>query len=449
VVTALAYHIHQFGPIIVKIKHLWRKSPSSPWYYRRRIPKDVLHAYTSSTRQIALKTRDDTLAAKRVVMLTRQDDETWDRMRRGVSSIGDRGRSEELLARFSLEAVPFSEQDVPEINYEQFIVSLENKVPGDEHPRDHLAPHELRAMDILSGTETYTLADAKQLYLKKKDALEARPDNRKIRNGADAAFAMVFNTIGDRELSKYRRRDVSTVIDAARASGLKTQTVKRRLAIVRASVNLITKEYEIDLKLNAFADFEIPNLGSDSHERVTLNAAQVITLREHVHKTESDTANIIGLLLDTGARIAEVVGLWCEDVVLDHETPHIVIHENAQRRLKTKASVRKVPLVGAALESANRALALANGKYLFDRYMTDTEVKNGNASAAVGKVTKRLGCETAHSMRHTMKSRLRNADVPEPRANEIQGWSRESVADKYGEQTALRNLQADLLKTLI
>ncbi len=80
--------------------------------------------------------------------------------------------------------------------------------------------------------------------------------------------------------------------------------------------------------------------------------------------------------------------------------------------------------------------------------MSESGVKNDAASAAVNKVMKRLDCEIAHWMRHTMRTRLRNADVPEPRAKEIQGWSRESVADQYGEQTALRNLKKDLLKTI-
>ena len=47
-----------------------------------------------------------------------------------------------------------------------------------------------------------------------------------------------------------------------------------------------------------------------------------------------------------------------------------------------------------------------------------------------------------------MCTRLCSADVPQVRTQELQGWSRVSIADQYGEQTALRSLQVDLLNTL-
>ncbi len=432
------------------VRHLWQKHPEGPFYYRRRVPKELVPAVGKTYIVEALRTRDKTLAAKRILMLTRRDDEQWFRMRSGLVPEGDREKAEDLLGSHGLAPIPFAEQWDKEINYDVFIERMERKVPGDEHPSDHLDSHELRALDILKGSETYTLADAKRVYLKKRDCLEVRPDNRKTRNMVDSAFDLVFDNLGDRDITKYRRRDVSEVIQIALAAGLKTTSVRRRLSVVRAAINDLVREYEVDdIQRNPFADFEIPKLGEDSDERSSLDAKQVQAIRTYIAEKDSDTANIIGMLLDTGARIAEVVGLWSDDVVLDADVPHIVLHKNPLRRLKTKASVRKLPLVGDALACAKRAMkASAGDQHLFSRYMSTGGVKNDAASAAVNKVLKRLECETAHWLRHTMRTRLRNADVPEPRAKEIQGWSRESIAEQYGEQTALRNLQADLLKTL-
>ena len=71
---------------------------------------------------------------------------------------------------------------------------------------------------------------------------------------------------------------------------------------------------------------------------------------------------------------------------LDAEVPHIVIHQNPMRRLKTKASSRKVPLVGESLLAAQRAVeAAAGGQFLFARYMSEEGVKNQSASAAMAK----------------------------------------------------------------
>jgi hypothetical protein len=47
-----------------------------------------------------------------------------------------------------------------------------------------------------------------------------------------------------------------------------------------------------------------------------------------------------------------------------------------------------------------------------------------------------------------MRTRLRNANVPVPIVEELQGWNDSSMAAYYGEQTALENMAAELKKTL-
>ena len=58
---------------------------------------------------------------------------------------------------------------------------------------------------------------------------------------------------------------------------------------------------------------------------------------------------IIYLLIETGARLSEIVNLRPEDIRLDHETPHIFIRAEQNRELKTSDSEREIPLVGVAL----------------------------------------------------------------------------------------------------
>jgi integrase len=50
------------------------------------------------------------------------------------------------------------------------------------------------------------------------------------------------------------------------------------------------------------------------------------------------------LLLFTGARVAEIVGLAIEDVVIDHKVPHILIRKNDIRRIKNTHSRRMIPI---------------------------------------------------------------------------------------------------------
>jgi hypothetical protein len=122
----------------------------------------------------------------------------------------------------------------------------------------HLAPAKMGAIRILIGEDYPTLSDAKRIYLKKRDCLEARSDNRKQRNHVDRAFEMVVNSIGDFELRRYRRMDVTDLIHSELAKKRKTTTIKRRLGVVRAVVNDLIKARELDGMRNSFKFIFIP-----------------------------------------------------------------------------------------------------------------------------------------------------------------------------------------------
>ncbi|MBY5963776.1 tyrosine-type recombinase/integrase [Marinobacter nauticus] len=444
--------LHRSGALTVTIDYLWQKHSKGPYYYRRRVPKDIAPRIGKKMQQVALKTYDKIAAARMIDTLAKRDDTHWRQLREGTGLGGSRSDAEKLLERFNLEPEPIADQTGPyaDIGHELFIEALESKVPGDATSvQPHLTDAELRALAIVQGRESFTLSDAKQLYLKKRDALTPTETTKRQHNNTVLAFNMVINETGDSEIKRLRRRDVSRVIEKALEQGLKTTSIRRRLNTVRAAINELIHEYELSDVRNPFAGFEIPKYGEDEEKREGLNDAQVKRLRDHVGTNGGDTNNIIGLLLDTGARISEVVGMRREDLVLNAETPHIVIRENSKRRLKTKGSKRKVPLVGRALLAAQRAVESADDQYLFPRYMKGPKINNESASATVNKALSKLDCRTAHCMRHTMKTRLANADVPLDRIDEIQGWrSRDTMAHHYGERTALKNMEADLLKSL-
>ena len=452
--------VYDIGALKVSVNYLWRKRKDGPYSYRRRYPKDVKEILrqrgqsVGEFRTISLRTKNIAEAAKKVLELTKLDDQSWDRIRRGLDVSDVRARAEQLLSDFSLEVKPISEQQGKDLQLEVFFDYLDQKIVKQEashtesgfvegKPEEHLLGHEMRALQILNDQEVIYLSDAKTHYL------STRSTDKKTLASTDQAFELVYKVLGDRPIKDYKRKEVVDVVRRALDGGLKTSSVKRRLGTVRAAINDTIRDYELDTVRNAFEGFKIPNLGEDANERRSLTEEQFQRLRDHVRGSSGQTVNMIGMLLYTGARVSEIAGLWLEDVQLDAEVPHIVIHENPLRRLKTKASSRKVPLVGETLIAAQRAFTEAEGsKYLFPRYMSGEGVKNNAASAAMRKVMGRLGCETPHWIRHTLRTMLKNVDVPEPRIKELHGWSRESIADQYGEQTALRNLQEDISKLL-
>lgn len=80
---------------------------------------------------------------------------------------------------------------------------------------------------------------------------------------------------------------------------------------------------------------------------------------------DDDLRWILAMLIDTGARLAEVVGLTLTDIVIEGNTPHIIIQPHPWRSLKNAASARVVPLVGASLWAAQRVKDTATDDQVF------------------------------------------------------------------------------------
>jgi hypothetical protein len=125
------------------------------------------------------------------------------------------------------------------------------------------------------------------------------------------------------------------------------------------------------------------------------------------------------------------------DVVLDGPIPHIIIRPNGCRSLKTRASERKVPLVGASLWGATQALSapIRSGEaFLFPRYTKGGKCNANSASAALNKWLKSHVEDgyVIHSFRHSMRDRLRAVECPSDIVDQTGGWSRSSAGESYG-----------------
>jgi integrase len=67
----------------------------------------------------------------------------------------------------------------------------------------------------------------------------------------------------------------------------------------------------------------------------------------------------IGLIqLNTGMRISEPSLARLDDLVLEHDIPHLWVRANALTDRKTKTSIRAVPLVGVSLVASKETARL-------------------------------------------------------------------------------------------
>ncbi|WP_186100342.1 hypothetical protein [Burkholderia gladioli] len=152
---------------------------------------------------------------------------------------------------------------------------------------------------------------------------------------------------------------------------VRTSTVERYLLTLTAAFNLAIRENELGGD-NVFSNVEIPKAGADVEKRETFTVDQY----RHLYRAiDTHTATkgpdqlrcILTLVAETGARLAEIVGLAAADVRLGDSVPHLDLYEHPWQSFKTGlVSVREVPLTPRALEGVQAALRLAgNSPFLF------------------------------------------------------------------------------------
>ncbi|KQV38765.1 DUF6538 domain-containing protein [Massilia sp. Root335] len=469
------------SPIVsVKVKHLWKKPTSSLLYYRRRIPDDIKPLLEASRSEwagkeqivISLQTDDPKAAASKIAKLAEQHDKEWEQLR-NPSKAGALAQAESFLRARGIDpGAPKADEEALGIFFDMVEDGLPTKVKDHlqeayEHDypinpkRDiepYLPPVVATAFQIAQGRREFTLSDCLDQYVASRSEKTAR--SGKIAFGYLRAF---FKS--DRPLGSIRRQDVNEFVKWLLAGEhnddgkpITTTTVTRYLNCINAAVRRAIKENELDIK-NQFSSVEIPNAGKDAQARLPFDLHQLKSLHRAVDewvavKGWDQPRCIVTVLAETGCRLAEVTGLASADVYLDTETPYIDLKEHPWRSLKNETSIRKVPLTPRAMEAIKAAQIIsADSKFLFPQYTTVEQCSINSVSATLIKwVRSRSGFENAkvdnHSLRHSMKDRLRAVQCPDSVQDQILGHKSQGIGAGYGQGYPLEVLAEWLNKAV-
>ncbi|WP_417278651.1 tyrosine-type recombinase/integrase [Celeribacter sp.] len=293
-----------------------------------------------------------------------------------------------------------------------------------------------------------TLEEVQRIYIREHLGGDANEDQRKNIQRVHRNFKLAFEALGgDIALADLGKAEAKKVRDhmlsQIKSNGEKKSpsSVRRELNVLKAAINFTIEEMELHgtEALNPFGKLDIPQTGATTSTRNKRDPLPPNILREVRERVlthaSADLALIWRLLEGTGCRLAEVTGLRMEDIDIIGGRPTIRVEWHEERRIKTKASIRYVPLVGDALEAAKDARRSAgNGPMLFTSYSG----KNGptNASAALMKHVRHFTSNekhVVHSLRHNMADWLSLADVQERTRNLILGHALGGVGSRtYG-----------------
>ena len=140
-----------------------------------------------------------------------------------------------------------------------------------------------------------------------------------------------------------------------------------------------------------------------------------------------------------------------KDLILESPYPHVVVTPYPHRSLKTKASERVIPIVGASLWAAQRLSEQNESVFCFPRYTNKQRCNSNSASAAINKWVKSIAGEDTviHGLRHSFRDRLRAAEAPTELIDQLGGWSLKTVGQSYGNGYAIENLNSWMAKIVI
>ncbi len=460
----------------LKLSHLYRKTPDGPWYYRRKIPKHARSLYPGSPSEVrvALKTKDPIEAGQKAAKLATEDDLRWARMapdefgRFPKHDPAIRAAAERLLQSLKVSVghghvinrvyadVPSDEIDdylerrygtervneAREFGWDPFLASID-PVDAEAHRLFWTDPD-------ADAKRPPLLSEALEVYL----AEHQRGDDAEFRRIVTRDVKTAITVLGDKPVTDITRDDAKRLRDYL-GNQMKTASVRRRMNPVSAVINRVIVEKGLTIT-NPFAKLAIRGLHEDSSERVPFTIDELKIIAAQCVLMNDDIRHIIGMMLDLGCRISEVVGLRVSDIDLAAETPFVHFCQHDARSLKTSNSERKVPLVGMALWAAQQAVAAATDHksiYLFPRYFDGAKgiIQGTHASNTANKWLRSVtGVEkTSHSFRHSMRDRLREVGVEQEIQDVIGGWARRSVGQQYGSGYKMKSLRNALLKVAI
>ena len=210
--------------------------------------------------------------------------------------------------------------------------------------------------------------------------------------------------------------------------GIKPYTGNREINSLRRLLS-VTFDIDGETKINPFARVKLKEEFEVSRIPVTNEQILQIIRDEAKGCLHSDFHLPVKLLVNTGMRSVEAMGLELADIILDHNIPHVHVRKNSVRGLKTDHSERLLPLLGISLEAAKQLVAQEGwGKRIG---------KNMYATTIINKHLKKTGLlsdpkQTLYSFRHWFQDQLTKRDVVDRAQAQLMGHKFQRPKYGYG-----------------
>jgi hypothetical protein len=203
-------------------RHLYQKR--GVFYYERRIPKGLQKRFQRVRVVLSLRTKDEQKAINASIRISTYLEIIWNQA--------------------ELECMGFVTVVEPSTIINRVI---EPSISSNMVPTVRASNHTQKAIK---------LSDALKIYLK----LKGHGRSKLFFTHAERNMALAIEVLGDIEIEKIQRSDAGKFRDFLIKRKLSTESIRRVLATVRASINITASEHGLN-SLNPFSNTYVPNVG--------------------------------------------------------------------------------------------------------------------------------------------------------------------------------------------
>jgi integrase len=400
------------------------------WHYFRRVPKHVADLDKRRFVKIATKVRvaDDPTGSKRAARIAdRLDEATQSYWAELLAGRHNEARQQLTLTTKRAVQLGFTYQSAVEVAglpaIEAILTRIEALGTGraDKTSKvDRIGT--LGSTTALSGVMVSMLAQEYKNHCAVENKKKTDDQLRKWDNRNKAACNNFIAAVGDKDILAVDRADAKKFRDwwgrRITEKGMTNGGANKDIWGVSKMIRTICERDDLkDPEAFAGLGFEKDDGQRDAFEpefvRDTICNPANFNMNE-------DAFDAMLVMVGTGARPSEIVALDAKHIHLKDNIPYISIREEG-REVKTKASIRDVPLVGVALEAMRRH---PNG---FERYFNNPDALTALVNKHLRKLQPQVKEEegdkfkTMYGIRHCFKDRLRAVHAPDGMMDALMG----------------------------
>lgn len=449
-----------------KSQHKFLLLRGEKWQYHRRVPRRFAHVDSRRFVRAALHTKSLEIAILRRDALVEADDAYWQALSEEAASNGTDTPmlNEALLKRYKSAktramAFGFKYRPAQDIVERETVKQLTDRI---RHLEQRVGPSGLanrpETEAILGGIKdpgkpAVSVSKAFALYVAKiafDDQFNKSPQQRYSWEKTKRTSVNYFiDQMGDldmeaitREIAvKYRDWWMGRMVpDSEGVVHVKPNTANRHIGNMRTLFEAYFKHLGEEDRDNPFRNMYFTAINRSTVKPFENSWVQnKVLLPGMFDGIRLELKVIVFALIETGARLSEIVNLMPEDIHLKAKIPYISIKPRMHRELKTPDSEREIPLVGAALVAMQ---ACPNG---FEQYRDKSTLVSANLMKAFRK--RNLLPTKDHvinSFRHAFEKRMQEADIDYALRCTLMGHKNTRPA--YGDGGSMKYRRDELLK---